>query len=169
MKKLAMYLGIIVLLFGVLYAVDYVSEQQVNKKLSDAAMRLYKTTPDKLSKSTRDQLNDENYQRIILPDELAEKLANKESLVVYMFSPECPYCRQTTPILNEIAEEVGADYRQLNVFEFLEMWDTYNINATPTLIYFENGEEVARIEGGIGGTNTRETFRQFLQTYATKG
>jgi thiol-disulfide isomerase/thioredoxin len=168
MKKLSVYLGIIVILFGVLYAIDYASDQQINRKLGDAAQRLYNTTPDRLTKSTRELLNNKDYQKIILPEELADKLAAKESLVVYMFSPECPYCRATTPVLNEIAEEIGADYRQLNVFEFQDMWSTYKINATPTLIYFENGVEAKRLEGGIGGNNTRETFKQFLQAYAAK-
>lgn len=169
MKKLGIYLGIITALFIILYGVDYFSNQQVNSKLAEAAQRLYGTTPDKLSEFTREQLNDENYQSIILPDELAEKLANKESLFVYMFSPTCAYCKQTTPELNELAEEMDITYYQFNVLEFQDGWDTYALDATPTLIYFENGEEADRLVGGIVDEQTRETYRNFFEKYGKTG
>ena len=167
MKKLALYLSIIVALFAVLYLINYLSEQQTYAKYEEPAKRLYNTTPDKLSKPTREQLTDENYQNIILPAQLDEKLKNGEDLIVYMFSPVCPYCRTTTPILNDIAEEVGATYWQLNVYEFADQFDKYRLSGTPTLIAFKNGEEVDRINGGIVDQpgNTRNDFKAFLEKY----
>lgn len=161
MKKLSIYLGIIVALFGLLYYLDYASNQKVNGSLESAAQRLYNTTPDNLSKSTRDQLNNEDYQAIILPDDLKQRLADKESLIVYMFSPECVHCQDTTPTLNDIAKDVNVDYKQLNVFEFRDQWDLYRVTATPTLIYFKDGVEAARIEGSIVGKEAE--YRAFLE------
>jgi|HigsolmetaAR203D_1030402.scaffolds.fasta_scaffold00656_23 Thiol-disulfide isomerase and thioredoxins len=167
MKKLALYLSIIVALFAVLYLINYLSEQQTYAKYEEPAKRLYNTTPDKLSKPTREQLTDENYQKIILPEQLDEKLKNGEDLIVYMFSPVCQYCRETTPILNEIAKETGVDYWQLNVYEFTEQFDKYRLTGTPTLIAFKNGEEVERISGGIADIpgNTRSDFQAFLEKH----
>lgn len=167
MKKMALYLGIILGLFAILYAVDYASNQQVNNKLQDAAEKLYNTQPDQLTKATRDQLNDDNYQRIILPDSLEEKLNNKESLFVYMFSPVCSYCQATTPVLEEIAKDLDVDYVQLNVYEFADMWDVYNIEATPTLIYFQDGVEAERLSGGIVDDATKQIYIDFLQKYGS--
>lgn len=167
MKKLLIYLGIVLGLFIILYAVDYASNQQLNSKYNEAAERLYHTSPDQLTKATRDQLNDENYQRIILPDALAEKLEAQASLFVYMFSPVCSYCQATTPILEDIAEAQQVDYYQLNVYEFDEMWDVYGINATPTLVYFENGSEVDRLEGGIVDEATKQRYEAFLYQYGS--
>lgn len=167
MKKLALYLSVIVALFAVLYWVNHLSEQQTYAKYEEPAKRLYKTTPDKLSKLTREQLSDENYQKIILPEELDKKLKNKEDIIVYLFSPACEYCRETTPILNEIAEEVGVEYRQLNVYEFSEQFEKYRLEGTPTLIVFKDGVEVDRISGGIVDQpgHTREHFKAFLEKY----
>ena len=51
---------------------------------------------------------------------------------------------------------------QLNVLEYEEAWDTYAINATPTMIYFENGQEVARIEGDAPDESTRQFFNDVV-------
>ena len=168
MKKLSLYLSIIIALFAVLYLVNVLSDQQQNKKYAEPAQRLYHTTPDKLSKPTREQLTDENYQNIILPEELNQMLDNKEDVIVYLFSPVCQYCQETTPILNQIAKEVGVEYRQLNVYEFSDQFDKYRLQGTPTIIAFKDGVEVDRINGGIVDSipgNTRADFKAFLEKH----
>lgn len=167
MKKLIVYLSIFIVLMGALFAINSLDDAQKNKKYAEPAQRLYNTTPDKLQKPTRELLTDENYQNIILPDELQTRLNNKEDLIVYFFSPVCQYCKETTPQLNKIAGEVGAIYRQMNVYEFEEQWARFNISGTPTLIAFQDGQEVARITGGIADVpgNTPDDFRKFLEEY----
>lgn len=171
MKKLLIYLGIIVALFALLYYLNWASNQKANSEYTAPAKKLYQTTPDKLKPETRSQLKDVNYQNIIIPDDLEQKIKDGETLTVYFFSPLCSYCRETTPVLNEIAAEVGADYYQMNVYEFEDMWSKYRLDATPTLIHFENGQEIERKVGGISENNpgnTREDFKQFLTEYAVR-
>ena len=105
---------------------------------------------DNLKQSTIDLLDDENYQNIILPDALEEKIASGEGVVGYFFSPECSHCQNYTP--------------KLNVLEFENAWNTYNIEATPTMIYFENGQEVNRLVGDA----TEEVTRQFFNDVVLK-
>lgn len=164
MKKFLIYFSIIVLLFVGLYAIDALSQREQNLALADDAERLYNTSPDKLRDSTKAQLQDENYQSIILPDELKQRLDNEESLFVYFFSPECPFCVSTTPQLMPLAEQIGVTVYQFNVLEFNQGWAEYQLQSTPTLIYFENGKEADRLVGGIveGGANTIGTYQQFL-------
>lgn len=174
MKKFSIYIGIIVLLFASLYFLDQWSnkaeleaELKQNEAITTDAQRLYKTTPENLMASTRSQLKDENYQNIILPDELEQRLNNKESLFVYFFSPECIYCAHTTPKLTPIATETETDMKQYNVLEFNQGWSDYNIESTPTLIYFKDGKEEDRITGGIveGGEQSEATYRAFMQKH----
>ena len=59
---------------------------------------------------------------------------------------------------------MNIDLPQFNLAEFQEYYRKYNIDFTPTLSYFENGEEVARIVGGIGPAGySAEEYREFLQ------
>ena len=151
------YVGLVVLLFVVLYVLN-----QSNRNA------LYDKPVADLNPATRELLKDPNYQNIILPDELDRKIADKESFFVYFFSATCPFCIQTTPKLTPIIGEVGVDVKQFNLDVFDEGYGKYNIIYTPTLVFFENGVEKERIEGGIvegNDTITEETYRSFFERY----
>lgn len=154
MKKLAIVGAVIVLLFA---AIIVLTNLKNSEKLKDNP---YGT--DNLKQSTIDLLDDKNYQNIILPDALAKKIESGEGVVGYFFSPECSHCKNYTPKLMPIADELDVQVNQLNILEFDQAWTTYNITATPTLIYFENGEEVARLEGDAPDETTRDFFNNVV-------
>lgn len=154
-NKMLLILGVILLLFVSLYfVVDYKNKQAV-----DGTNNPY--GKDTLAQETIDQLDDPNYQNQITPDALDELLDNGEDAFVYFYSPTCVYCQRTTPILVPLAEELNIDLKKHNLLEFEESWDTYNIDGTPTLIVYENGEEVDR----ISGEHSEEEFNEFLAPF----
>jgi thioredoxin 1 len=150
MKKILIFGVIIVVLFGGLALVTTYQKNQA------AEGNVY--GKNDLDKATIDQLDDPNYQNIILPDQLEAKLDNKEDTVVYFFSPTCVHCQATTPILMPVADEVGVDINQFNLLEYEEAWNQYGITSTPTLIHYKDGVEVARVVG----SNSEENFRSLL-------
>ena len=154
MKKLAIVGAVIVLLFA---GIIILTNMKNSEKLEDNP---YGTK--NLKQSTIDLLDDENYQNIILPDALAKKIESGDGVVGYFFSPECSHCKNYTPKLMPIADEMDIQVDQLNILEYTNEWDTYNITATPTLIYFENGEEVARLEGDAPDETTRQFFNDVV-------
>lgn len=154
MKKLAIVGAIIVLLFA---AIIVLTNMKNSEKLKDNP---YGT--DNLKQSTIDLLGDKNYQNIILPDALAKKIESGEGVVGYFFSPECSHCKNYTPKMMPIADELDIQVNQFNILEFESGWATYQISATPTLIYFENGEEVARLEGDAPNETTRQFFNDVV-------
>jgi len=164
MKKLLVYLGVIILLFGALYIVN-----QQSDKASEDDSNLYKKKESSLHPETRKLLDDPNYQNIILPNELESALDNKEDLFVYYFQSTCVHCAATTPVLMPMAEEASVDLKQFNLLEFEEGWSDYNIEATPTLVYYKNGKEVDRMVGGVAHDGQSgyapEDFEQFLAKY----
>lgn len=123
-----------------------------------------------LNPATKAILDDPNYQQIILPDELSKKTDNKENFFVYFFASDCPSCQATTPNLMPLAKESGAFLHQYNLREFQEGFRKYNIEYTPTLVFFENGVEKERIVGGMTSPgmadgSSPETFTQFFDKY----
>ncbi|HWK21673.1 MAG TPA: thioredoxin family protein [Ureibacillus sp.] len=139
MKKLGILGVIVVVLFAAIIILTNLSNKD---KLADNPY-----DKDDLKQSTIDLLDDENYQNIILPEALKEKVDSGETVIAYMFSPECPHCKKMTPSLMPIADEVGVQIDQYNVLEYEQGWNDYNVEATPTLIYFKDGKEVNRIVG----------------------
>lgn len=153
MKKLGIIGAVVVVLFIAIILLTNLANQD---KLKDNP---YGT--DNLRQSTIDLMDDENYQNIILPEALEEKIASGEPVVAYMFSPECPHCMKMTPTLIPIADELGVHIDQLNILEYDKGWDVYNIRATPTLIYFKDGKEVSRIVGNY--SDNEQVIYDFLE------
>ncbi|WP_413361937.1 thioredoxin family protein [Lysinibacillus sp. 3P01SB] len=152
MKKLAIVGGIIaVLVIGIILLTN-----KSQNDILEANDNPYGT--DNLEPSTIELLADENYQHIILPDDLESKIDSNEGTYAYFFSPTCQYCKAFTPVLMPIAEQYSKTIDQLNVLEFDMAWNEYKIESTPTLIYFENGEEVARIVGDAPEEVVHEFF-----------
>jgi thioredoxin 1 len=171
MKKLAIYLSIIVVLFGALFVINQQSNQAKNAKYAN---NKYGISPDKLAPETVKLLDDPNYQNLILPEELKKKIDNKEDFFIYYFASDCSHCQRTTPVLTPLAQELNIDVKQYNLKEFNQGWKTYNIEATPTLVYYKGGKEVERLVGGVASNasgadgHTRDTFKQFLEKHNKK-
>ena len=163
MKKLSIYLGVIVVLFAAIFIINQQSEKQTDAAYTEKARELYDTEPGALNPDTKKQLDDPNYQNIILPAELDQKLSNQESLFVYYFSPQCIHCQNTTPVLMPMAEQLDVDIRQYNVLEYDQGWDV--IEYTPTLIYYQDGQEVDRIVGGIDSEAREIEMEDFLKKW----
>ncbi|MFD2117279.1 thioredoxin family protein [Paenibacillus yanchengensis] len=138
-KMIYLYLGIIVVLIAGIFAFTKLEPKN----------SLYDMPTSKLNPATRDQLKDSNYQNIILPAALDKKITDKEDFFVYYFSPTCGYCQLTTPELMPLAKELSVPIHQLNVLEFRNYQSKMSIEHTPTLVYYEDGVEVERMEGGI--------------------
>ena len=150
MKKLGIIGAIVVALFALIIVLTVISN---NSKLANNP---YDT--DDLNQATIDLLDDENYQSIILPDALEDKISSGEKTIAYLFSPLCVHCKSFTPKLMKVADELDLQIDQLNVLEYEHAWDQYQISGTPTLIYFENGLEVVRISGDYSEEDTRAFF-----------
>ncbi|WLR58162.1 thioredoxin family protein [Guptibacillus hwajinpoensis] len=151
MKKAIIFLGIVIVIFGALAFVTNYSNSE-------------KTEGNPYGKSSLDpatieQLDDPLYQNQILPDELDEALSNEEDAFVYFYSPTCIHCKNTSPVLVPLAEDMGIDLKKYNVLEFEQGWNDYRIESTPTLVRFKDGKEVDRIVG----TQTEDTFKQWIE------
>ncbi|MCE7793532.1 thioredoxin family protein [Salipaludibacillus sp. CUR1] len=151
MKKLIIFGGIVILLFG---AITFITSFQ-NEQRSEGNP----FGKDRLHSETIDQLDDPLYQNIILPEELDEKLQAGEDATVYFYSGRCEACNQASPVLIPKAEELDVDLHLYNVLEFEQGWNDYDIEGTPTVIHFDNGEEAARITG----LHEEETYEQFYR------
>lgn len=154
MKKLLIIGGAIVAVFILLIVLTNMSN---DKKLADNP---YGT--EDLEQETIDQLDDENYQNIILPDDLKEEIESGEPVTAYFFSPICVHCKAMTPVLMPVVEDMGVDLVQYNIYEFEQGWEDYKIEGTPTIIHFEDGKEVSRLYGAHPKENIEAFFNEVV-------
>lgn len=116
------------------------------------------------SEAQEEDDDDELYGNQINPDDLREKIDDGDAVTVYFYSPECSHCKRTTPVLVPLTEDKGIDMKKLNIQKYDDQWDEYGIEGTPTVAYFEDGEEVARIEG----EQSKDDFSAFFDEYVLK-
>ncbi|WP_164669559.1 thioredoxin family protein [Virgibacillus doumboii] len=161
-KKMLIILASIVVLFIALYfVIDYKNQQAIGDNENPYGK-------DDLHQATIDQLDDPLYDNQILPDELQTQLDNGENMVVYFYSPTCPHCQRTTPVLAPLAEDMGVDMKKLNLLEFQDAWGQFGIESTPTLVYYENGKEVDRVNGAQAEDLYRAFFNEYVVTDDSK-
>lgn len=133
---------------------------------------VYGVPESKLNPATRELLDDTNYANTISDEALDAKVQNKEDFFLYMYSSACLYCKQTTPVLVPLAEELDIHLNQFNLLEYKSYQDKFNVPYTPTLIYFEDGVEKDRIVSGIAldgaEGNTFEDFKAFFERNMTE-
>ncbi|MFD1029892.1 thioredoxin family protein [Metaplanococcus flavidus] len=155
MKKMLIIGGVVLAIFALIIVLTQMSNSE---KLADNPY-----DKEDLDQATIDQLDDENYQNIVLPGELEEQIASGEPTTVYFFSPTCIHCQNTTPILMPVAEDMDVDVLQYNLLEYNQGGQQYMIESTPTLVHYEDGEEVARWVGAQPKENIEEFFREVVQ------
>src|SRR5699024_996399 len=87
--------------------------------------------PGELEGSTIDKLDNEDYHHNKTPDEVKETVGACEGELVYSSRPTCVHCEAATPFLMDALNSEEHHITQLNVPEYQQAWQDYQIEATP--------------------------------------
>ena len=82
-------------------------------------------------------------------DSFESEVLSADGLVVTdFFSDSCVPCKRMSPVIAQLEEEHGdVKFAKLNINFDGEIAERYSVTAVPTLIFFKNGEEKARLSG----------------------
>jgi thioredoxin 2 len=74
---------------------------------------------------------------------------SKKPVLLDLWGPSCPPCRQLAPILKELAKKYAGRLKvaKLNVEEHGAVAGRFQIKGIPTLLLFVSGKEVSRTVG----------------------
>ena len=92
-----------------------------------------------------------------------EKVLNAENpVLVDFYSDTCVPCKMLSPVLSQLDTELAG---KLNIFKVnvgyeQELVEKYDVQASPTLIFFKGGEEVSRLRGMTQKAKLIEEFEK---------
>lgn len=78
-----------------------------------------------------------------------EVLKSEKKVLIDFWASWCGPCRMMSPVIDEIAEEMGDSIKvgKINIDEEKELAIKYDVMSIPTFIVFKNGNEVGRSVG----------------------
>ena len=84
---------------------------------------------------------------IITDDSFNEVVSTNDLVLIDFWAEWCGPCKMLSPILNEIADELGLLVGKLNVDENPAKMEEYSIHSIPTMVLFKSGQPVKTITG----------------------
>jgi thioredoxin len=101
--------------------------------------------------------NDENFQAEVI------EVSKTKPVFVDFFAAWCGPCKLQSPIIDELAEEMGekAVVGKVNTEEAAEVSTQYNIMSIPTLILFKDGE----VKEIFNGLQPKESLVEIIKKY----
>jgi thioredoxin 1 len=100
-------------------------------------------------------------------EELNAILEKTEKVFVLFYATWCPYCVNFVPIFNKKITNSNVG----NVIHVLlddydnPLWDNYDIEAVPTVIFFEKGKVSKRLDGRFGSGLNEKQLNVWLENF----
>ena len=85
-------------------------------------------------------------------------------MIVDFWATWCMPCKMLAPIVEEIANEYKDKYKvgKLNIDDAMDVATKFSVMNIPTLIFFNNGTEVARV---VGAASKREILKKIEEVF----
>lgn len=98
------------------------------------------------------RVNSENFE--------SEVLQSDKLVLVDFYSDSCVPCKRLSPVLADIEYDCADDLKlvKVNINFDGELAGRYDVQAAPTLIFFKDGEEAARLRGAVKKAEIEETI-----------
>ena len=99
------------------------------------------------------------YENQITPEQLQQDISNHKAKIVYFYKPACPHCSKISPIVVPLAKSMNIDMQVMNLEDYPNGWNMFQIKGTPTIISYKDGKEMSRVLG----EQSRETFKNWFE------
>ena len=91
-------------------------------------------------------------------DDLVDLLNTHSPVLVDFYTKGCTLCQSIEPVVGNVARATGITVGMINPREDPQLIDEYQIRSVPTLVVFDDGEEVGRLAEGFQGADAIVSF-----------
>lgn len=91
-----------------------------------------------------------------------EVLQADKTVLADFYSDSCVPCKRLSPVLFALEQEYAEKLKivKININFDSELAEKYEVQATPTLVFFKNGEEVSRLRGAVKQAEIKEVIEK---------
>lgn len=109
------------------------------------------------SKSNLEKISYKDYQNLI---------NNKETFILEVMSSSCPACDSLKPRLEDVTSEYNIDVKYIDVSklsekDYEEFIDIIDTTSTPTIIFYEEGQEQSMATRLVGAAPRNKIITKF--------
>ena len=98
-------------------------------------------------------------------ESLDKELNQHETVLALFYANWCPYCKAFVPIFNKEIETSNIEVAVHVILDDFDnpLWDEYEVEAVPTILFFEHGKVSNRLDGKFGVGLNRTQLTAWLQ------
>lgn len=102
------------------------------------------------------RVNSESFEKEVLDSETP--------VLADFYSDSCIPCKRLSPALAELEEEFESRLKiaKININFDSELAEKYDVQSVPTLVLFDNGEEIERIKGLVRKDDIKEVIEPLI-------
>lgn len=91
-------------------------------------------------------------------------LTSPETIPVLFYAEWCPFCRKFYPGFETAMNSKGLRWAEADISDYEDpLWETFEINAVPTIIVFKDGKPVFRRDAVLGRGLSEKAVEETVQ------
>ena len=109
-------------------------------------------------------------QRVLVQNtrDFQEVIESNQKVVALVYATWCPFCVRFVPLFERASVRNEAQKQDFYFFQDDQeiMADEYDVDVIPTILFFENGKLVKRLDGQLGIGLQEKQLHDFLESIA---
>jgi thiol-disulfide isomerase/thioredoxin len=94
--------------------------------------------------------------------DLEKILKTKNNIFILFYAPWCPFSQRFLPIFEKCAKDTAHSCYRMVIDEHPNLCEKYSVEVYPTVIFFEKGKALKRLDGTSGVGLNEKQFRDLI-------
>jgi thiol-disulfide isomerase/thioredoxin len=104
----------------------------------------------------------ENCTLIETEEDLEKILKTKNNCFILFYAEWCPFSQRFLPIFENCAKDTAHRCYRMMIYEHPNLCEKYSVEVYPTVIFFEKGKVVKRLDGTHGVGLNEKQYRDLI-------